>query len=142
MLVSARDIMTEHIVAIDPGTTVQEAVGLMLRHAVSALPVVNRDRKLLGLISEYDLLKNLVDGRPTGRPVSDYMMRAVRTVSPVDNVAIVAERFLTERHRRYPVVDHGRLVGLVSRRDVLRIMESARSTDDDFSATNADPEVV
>ena len=142
MLVSVRDIMTEHVVTIDPNATVEEAVGLLLRHGISALPVIDGDRRLLGLVSEYDLLKNLFDGQSTSRPVSEYMMREVRTVAPVDNVASVAEWFLAERYRRYPVVDNGRLVGVISRRDIMRIIESVRSIHDDLLATEPEPAVA
>jgi CBS domain-containing protein len=138
MLVSVRDIMTEHVVAIDPSGTVKEAVELLLRHSISGLPVIDAHNRLVGLVSEYDLLTNLITAEPTSNPVSHYMMHDVRTVAPEDNVLQVAERFLASRDHRYPVVENGRLIGIVSRRDVMRLIESVRDLNDDLSATEAE----
>jgi CBS domain-containing protein len=138
MFVAIRDIMSEHVITIRPEGTVKEAVELLLRHSISGLPVTDTQGRLVGLVSEYDLLTNLVTSEPTSNPVANYMMHDVRTVSPADNVVKVAERFLASRDHRYPVVENGRLIGIVSRRDVMRLIESVRAIEDDLSVPEAE----
>ena len=138
MLVRVRDIMTEHIVTVEPTTPVNDVVSLLLRHGISGLPVVDEKGNLVGLVSEYDLLKNFSEKRPSNQPVSAYMNRELHTISPEDSAAKIASRFLAERYRRFPVVENGRLVGVVSRRDILRLIESVHSIQEVLSFTESE----
>ncbi len=127
MRVLVRDIMTEHLVAVSPDTCASEAVALMLRHGISGMPVVDQNNKLLGIISEYDLLECFLEQPENVPNVQQYMTADVRTIAPDDDTMDVARTFLEGNYRRLPVVEEGRLIGLVSRRDIMRLIETLRS---------------
>lgn len=127
MKVRVRDIMTEHLVTVPPDTNTEEAVSLMLRHGISGMPVVDEEGVLVGVVSEYDLLECVLDQPARIPPVARYMTTEVRTVAPEDDTMEVARIFLECNYRRLPVVEDGRLIGLVSRRDIIRLIDALRS---------------
>ena len=111
--------MTTNIVSVTPETTIEEAVELFERHRVSGLPVVDDENHLLGVITEYDLLRGISDLKMRGK-VSEFMSTGVVTVD--ENVSLVelAELFLSTRVRRVPVTsDDNKVLGVVARRDLI-----------------------
>lgn len=125
-MLKARDVMTEAVVAVSPQTTVEQAVSLLLRHHISGLPVVEYDNRLVGVITEFDLLRLLYDIETTGQVVEHFMTTDVLTVGPDDNLIEVADLFLANPIRRLPVVVDGKVVGLISRRDLIRFIRDTR----------------
>lgn len=115
-----RQIMTRDIVTIRSDAPIREAVALMLEHGISGLPVVDDEGHLCGVVSEFSLLAMVYDPGIADQPVRGYMTRDVITVDADEDVIAVADRLLMHRIRRVPVVSQGELVGLVSRRDLLR----------------------
>jgi CBS domain-containing protein len=88
--------------------------------------VVDSQGHLIGLLSEGDCLRGILSGayyEAVGGTVSTYMTTEVETVSPEADIIEVSERFLRGRRRRLPVIEHGRLVGQISRCDVLRAVK-------------------
>ena len=123
---TAKDLMTVDVISVDPDDSVEEAITLMIKHHVSGLPVVDASGRLLGLISEFDLL-DLVWNPTTSRDkVYHHMSRRLHTVRETDGAEALAERFRTLSVRRLPVLRHGRLVGIISRHDLLRHVMQAR----------------
>lgn len=125
----AEDCMTRELVTVRPDTDASEAIDLLLKHRISGMPVVDASGKLVGILSERDCLKTLLDARYHNLPtalVKDLMSTDVQTISPDTSIAKIAELFSRARYRRLPVIDKGRLVGQVSRRDVLRAIEKIR----------------
>lgn len=140
-----KDVMTSSVVSVAPNETVEGVARTLLRHRISAVPVVDGDR-LVGIVSEGDLMRRyeehgaarawwlslLADRtyeflRTHGTRARDVMTREVITVSEDTNVERVAE-ILEARHIKWlPVVREGRLVGIVSRADILRGL-AARGT--------------
>jgi CBS domain-containing protein len=145
MDMNAADLMTREIVTVGPETPLADAIRLMLDHRVSGLPVVDGTGRLVGLLTEGDLLHRTETGtdavrlgwlqalvargrmaeqyvRTHGRRVGDVMTRDVLTVgeaSPLDDII----RIMESRHvRRVPVVEGRRLVGIVSRPDLIRAL--------------------
>ena len=103
-----------------------EAVEFLLENRRTGAPVVNESNELVGLLSEKDCLKLLATGVghdvPNGK-VSDFMTIEVQTVSPEMNIYFVAGLFLNSVVRRFPVVDDGKLVGVITRFDILRAVQ-------------------
>ncbi len=131
----AQDVMTREVTTVGPGTTVQEAGTALTTRAVASLPVVDDDGELVGIVSESDLLRDQVPADPrshlTRSPVSDaprpktvaeVMTSPVRTVDARDDLASVSTVLVEGRLRSVPVLAHGRLVGILARRDVLRTL--------------------
>jgi CBS domain-containing protein len=107
------DIMTTHVITVDDNTRIEDAARLLARHRISGLPVVNGSGTLIGVVTEYDLLAK------SGASVADIMSRSVISVTPETNAEDVAHLLADRRVRRVPVLDSGRLVGIVSRSDLV-----------------------
>jgi CBS domain-containing protein len=120
-----RDIMTSPAVTIRPDDEVAEAARVLDRLSLTSLPVVDRDLRLLGIITEADLIDRLsttpyTPGDP--RRVAELMTRRVLTVSADDEVALVVDLMRRTILKSLPVMLHDRLVGMVSRRDVVHAL--------------------
>lgn len=127
--------MSSPVHTVEPGAPVEDAAALMAARAVTALPVVDGSGHLVGIVSEGDLLWRRVPADPTAqlsrrpaapaiRPgqVAEVMSRSPITTRPDADLAEVAETMLMYDVRSMPVLDNDVLVGIVSRRDILRAM--------------------
>jgi CBS domain-containing protein len=148
---NAKDVMTAQVVSVGPDATVGEVANILLTRGVSALPVLDGDR-LVGIVSEGDLIRRAeigTDERPRSwwlrlltdnatlakeytkshaERVRDVMTRKVVVVAeetPLTEVAAILEK---NRIKRVPVVRDGRLVGIVSRANLIRGLAAAKAT--------------
>lgn len=125
--VKARDYMTKNLVTFKPETDVYIAVDYLLAHKISGAPVVDGAGALVGIFSESDCLRSSIQSTyhegQGGGAVQDYMTKNVDVVDPEADIISIAELFITKKRRRLPVVERGRLVGQISRRDILRAMK-------------------
>jgi CBS domain-containing protein len=121
-VITARDIMTEDLVTIRPSAPLREAVEQLLAREISGLPVVDDSDRLVGIITEFALMAVAYDKKVLNEPVSQHMTTELLTVDVKDSVRKVADLCVVHRVRRVPVMENGRLVGLVARRDVLKAM--------------------
>ncbi|MBX0326255.1 CBS domain-containing protein [Oscillochloris sp. ZM17-4] len=110
----AREIMTRSVISILEDATVEDAARLLARNRISGLPVVNAEGALVGLITEHDLIAK------QGHTVANMMSRGVISVSADTDVDQVQHLLTNQRIRRVPVVEHGKVVGIVSRSDLVR----------------------
>lgn len=134
-----RDVMTSPAVTVPAGASVKEGLRLLDSHKVTAMPVVGRDGGLLGIVSEADLLQDLVrqDDRThlipherTDTPprlVEDVMSTLSLTVAPDSDLSEAVDLMTGTAVKSLPVVERGRVVGVVSRSDVVHLL--ARSDD-------------
>lgn len=128
-MLTARDIMTEGVITIRPTGTIQEAIELLLAERISGLPVIDDRSRLVGIVTEFALLAVAYDERVLTDTVSQHMTTDLLTVDAADPVRKVADLCVVHRVRRVPVMDQGKLVGLIARSDVLRaIYESTAVT--------------
>jgi CBS domain-containing protein len=137
-----RDLMTDHAVTVSRDTSVKDALALLEKHRITAVPVVDRGGRVLGVVSEVDLIRDLVppDQRTHERPsspalpdrprvVADVMSPHPVTVGPTTDVATAVELMTTLNIKSVPVVDHDdRVLGMLSRSDVVRVL--AQSDDE------------
>ncbi|MEE9602043.1 MAG: CBS domain-containing protein [Thermoguttaceae bacterium] len=121
------DAMTTAVISISQDALIDEVFELLLRHHVSGLPVVDDDKNLVGVVSELDLLVLLDSQASESSPVSEYLSGDVLTVHEDDLLTDVTELFLKHNYRRLPVVRDGKLVGVISRRDLVRYIRDIRS---------------
>jgi CBS domain-containing protein len=141
---TAGDLMSTKVVTVSPTATVVDAAKLMLEHRISGLPVVDEMRKLVGVITEGDLLQRIEIGtddenpvdffglevaqqfiKEHGRYVEDVMTPEVVTVAENTPLAEIAGLLHSKRLKRVPVTNDGHVVGVVSRADILRVLISA-----------------
>lgn len=127
-----KDTMRTRVVSVRPDATVEEAIRTLLAHDVSGAPVLDDEGRLLGIISEFQLLEVVYDPNLKAAPVRDFMTKDVITVDETALLATVANMFIMHRIRRVPVVREGQVVGVVSRRDLLRYIVDTGAKIDNF----------
>lgn len=125
--VKASDYMAEKLITFTPETDLFEAINQLVEHRITGAPVICEDGKLVGLLSEADCLKAILTltyhEEEMGGKVGDYMSEEVYTIHHDADIIAVAEDFINNGRRRLPVVKDGKLIGQISRRDVLRAVE-------------------
>jgi CBS domain-containing protein len=120
-----KNYMTGKLVTFHPETDVLDAICELVDHGIAGAPVTNDQGELVGMLSELDCMKIALHAGYHGNwggPVSDYMTTDTETVDANMSIIDLAQRFLDSGFRRFPVVTDHRLVGQISRRDVLRAL--------------------
>src|SRR5919109_5578621 len=109
------------VVTVRPEQTLREALALLAEHSIGALVVVNAAGDLVGILSERDIVREAVrnEGFFT-RPVSAIMTREVITGQPHDDVSAVATTMTNKRFRHLPVLDGGKIIGVISLGDIVK----------------------
>jgi len=118
-MLTAQDIMKQDLVTIRPEASIKEAIELLIRKAISGLPVVDEQGHLVGVITEFAMLAMVYDHEVRNQQVCQHMTREVITVNVDDPISRIADLCIVHRVRRLPVMRDGKLVGLIARRDVL-----------------------
>ena len=147
---NAADILTADVITVREDTPIQQIVTTLLARRISGVPVVNAEGAVVGLVSEGDLLRRAELGtqkrrgswltfftgtatlatdyvRSHGETARDIMTRTVVWVSPGTSVSDIADLMEERRVKRVPVIDDGKLVGIVSRSNLLRALASTAS---------------
>ena len=122
-----KDYMTKTLVTFKPNTSVLDAIHALVKHRIAGAPVVDDEGNLIGMLSEFDCMKVALQAgyhESFGGPVSEYMTTDVTTVNAQMGIIDLAEMFAEKGYRRFPVTEKNRLVGQISRRDVLRALET------------------
>lgn len=127
------DFMSTNLVTFLPSDTIDHVIRVLTRKRISGAPVVDETGKLVGIISEGDCLKEIIKGQYTNTPkfpaaVEEHMTRNVITMPPDITIFDAADRFLTLKIRRFPVVKDGQLVGQISVSDIVRAMPKLRAS--------------
>jgi CBS domain-containing protein len=145
----ASDVMATHVITVGPDACVQDVAELLLRHRISAVPVLGSSGEIMGIVIEGDLINRSEskterhkpgwqdaiaskEGRAAeyiksnSRSVADVMTKDVITVSPQTSVADIAALLEKHRIKRVPVVEGGKLVGIVSRANLLQGLASLK----------------
>ena len=118
----AADIMTTNVITVKEDVVLTEVIALLLRWHISALPVVDDEGKMIGIISEIDLVNLTFDGNAADTTVGEVMVTNIVSFSPNTELADLVQTFSKRHLRRVPIIDKGKVVGIVSRRDILREM--------------------
>lgn len=115
-----RDVMTPDPISIGPEHSLLDAVELLLEYEISGLPVVDPGDKIVGVLSERDLLKTYQE--PSARTVGELMTRDVVTISLDAPLVEVVDCIMSNDFRRVLIDDEGRLAGVVSRADLMPVI--------------------
>lgn len=117
--------MTRELITLSPNQEINSAMQLLLERKISGAPVVDEAGELIGLLTKKDCLRAALEAsyyRDWGKPVSTYMTREVQTLDISLDIFAACQRFLDSNFRRFPVIEDERLVGQISRTDILRAM--------------------
>ena len=121
----AADFMATDLHCVRPDDDIMTAVHRLVSLNISGLLVVDEQRKLLGILTERDCIEVALQAGyfdEKGGRGKEYMSTELQTVNANESLMDVAVRFARGAHRRFPVLDHGELVGLIARRDILRAL--------------------
>ena len=147
----SRDVMVRTLATTTPETTVEKVARLMINLRISGVPVVDRNGQLAGIVTEGDLLRRAETGterrrsrwshwfsansqlaaeyiKSHARRVEDLMTREVVSVGELASLGEIAELMETKRIKRVPVLHNGKIVGIVSRADLLQVLASGGAT--------------
>jgi CBS domain-containing protein len=122
-----------NIITFKPDQPIQDVIATIINKKIAGAPVLDDQHHLVGMISEKDCLRLIVDQAYYNMPaetrkVSDYMTVKVQTLSPKTNIVEAAIEFLNSPIRRFPIVENGMLIGQVSRRHILKAAQNIKST--------------
>jgi CBS domain-containing protein len=126
-LPTIRDHMDRHVATLRPETDILDAVGFLLEKRVTGAPVVDKTGRLVGILTEKDCLRLVAAGVGGDVPrgsVGEFMTPNPESVPPDMDVYYAAGLFLTRNFRRFPVVEDGKLVGTITRFDILRAIQA------------------
>ena len=118
------DIMTRNLVVFKPDETIHEVMKKFIKYRISGGPVVNEKGDLIGVISEADCMKEVSDSRYFNLPILDksvskFMTTNVDTIDASKTIFEAASNFYKTSRRRFPVLDSNKLVGQISRKDIV-----------------------
>jgi len=119
------DYMTTNLITFTADQTIESVMQAIIKHRISGGPVVNDRNELIGIISEGDCIKQISESRYYNMPMQDqtiekHMASNVETIDGNMNIFDAANKFLEAKRRRFPIVEHGKLVGQISQKDVLK----------------------
>jgi CBS domain-containing protein len=141
--VKARDVMVSHVITVGPELDVKAVANTLVANGISAVPVVAIDGSIVGIVSEGDLMRRAVSGakrsrwletfssaeqlmadfvRAHGRKAKDVMTRQVISISPDTSLQEIANLLEKNGIKRVPVIENGRLVGIVSRANLVQAL--------------------
>jgi CBS domain-containing protein len=123
--IKVSDYMSTNLITFRPEQPVLEVMNTLIKKKISGGPVVNDKNELVGIISEGDCMKQISSSRYHNHPmqdakVEDHMVTAVETIDGNMNLFDAVDKFLAAKRRRFPILVDGKLVGLISQKDVLK----------------------
>lgn len=123
--IKVKDYMTTNLITFKAKQHIEEVIETLIKHRISGGPVVNDKNELIGIISEGDCIKQISESRYYNMPIEKTniekcMATEVDTIDGNMNVFDAANKFLQSKHRRFPIIENGKLVGQISQKDVLK----------------------
>jgi CBS domain-containing protein len=128
-----KDYMSKEVITFHKSDSIFEVKRILLEKKISGAPIINKSGKLIGIISETDLMKQIVDSRYYNMPmskttVSKYMTENVDSISPNETIFDAAEKFLRLKRKRFPVMVSNKILGIISRVDIIAAALNIRSS--------------
>ena len=127
-----KDYMSRDIITFRKSDSIYFVMQELLNNKISGAPVINKFGKLVGIISETDIMKNIVDSQYYNMPisktnVSKYMKKSVDCISPNETIFGAASEFIKLNRKRFPVMISDKIVGIISRVDIISAAVNIRS---------------
>ena len=127
-----KDYMSKEIISFHKSDSIFEVKKVLLEKKISGAPVISKSGKLIGIISETDIMKQIIDSKYFNMPmsrttVSKYMTKNVDYISPNETIFDAAEKFLRLKRKRFPVMESNRILGIISRVDIIAAALKIRS---------------
>ena len=140
---TAKQYMTTDLITLEKDMNVYYAIGILLNNNISGAPVIDKNKKLIGILSEKDCLEVFAESSQTdialpsaislGRgTVEQFMTKSISTIKADDDLYSVVDIFLKNNFRRLPVLQDEKLVGQISRRDILKAIKDITNNNDNY----------
>lgn len=120
---TARDIMTQTVITGKEDMLLTDVIKLLLRWHISGVPIVDDDSKLLGMITEHDVVNFAISGNAADTRARQVMTKVIEVLSPDTLFEEVINHFVSGRTRRVPILEDEKVIGIISRRDIIREMD-------------------
>ncbi len=128
-MTKAKEVMNTNVIGVRKNEDIYEAIRTLVLNNITGLPVTDENGMLAGVITEKDVLSLLYNMEDRPGTVEDFMTRSVVCFDQEDDLTHVAETLRTNNFRRVPILDNGRLVGIISRRDIIKHMRDLQCDD-------------
>ena len=130
---TASDYMITNVITFKADQEITDVTETIIKRKISGAPVVNNEGEIIGIITEKDCLRVIYDEKyhnlfPNQGKVTNYMSKKVVTVDYNIKINELASLFMKSNFRRYPVLKNGKMVGVISRRDVLKACKKIKKT--------------
>jgi CBS domain-containing protein len=117
-----KSFMTSDIITVKREHPISHAIEMLLKNDVTGLPVIDDDNKLVGIISEKDIMEIVFSSTSVFSKVEDYMTKEVVSFSLNDDFTKICECLIHNNFRRVPILKEGKLVGIISRSDIIKYL--------------------
>jgi len=119
-MLNAQDVMTKNVIVTGPDVELSDTIRTLLENKISGMPVNDSRGDMIGIITEKDILNFVFSGNLRNSKVKDAMTKNVTSFPPDTDIDTIALAISEHHFRRVPIVESGRVVGIISRRDILR----------------------
>ena len=126
---AAKTLMKTKLITVNQNSSIYEAIRLLVKKNITGLPVVDDDGMLVGIVSEKDMLRLLYNIEDKSGAVRDFMTQDVVCFNEDDSLIDIAESFIANHFRRVPIVRGNKLIGIISRRDIVEYIMKLRHKD-------------
>lgn len=122
---TAKEIMTTDLVKVTEDMTIEEVLKVLINYRITGLPVVDKKGNMTGVVSEYDILKQISKSKKNNEKIYQQRFEYTKKVDSIHEdtpLPSVVNQFIERKYRRLPVTDaKGKLVGMITRRDLMRV---------------------
>tara|TARA_B100000929_G_scaffold271148_1_gene241827 strand:+ start:130 stop:597 length:468 start_codon:yes stop_codon:yes gene_type:complete len=127
-----KDYMSRDVITFRKSESIYSVMQELLNNKISGAPIINKHGKVVGIISETDIMKNIVDSQYYNMPiskttVSKYMKKSIDCISPNETIFEAASKFIKLKRKRFPVMISDKIVGIISRVDIIYAAVNIRS---------------
>lgn len=127
-MIPITSVMTKNVITVQENTPIYDALILFTEHKISGMPVIDESNRVVGILSEKDVLVILLKNNALDKQtVGHYMSRNITCFTEEASAFEICEFFIKSNYRRVPIVREGVLVGIVSRRDIIPLILEARA---------------
>lgn len=121
-MLKARDIMTKEIIFTHPEEDLETVIRMLLENKISGMPVCEGDRKIVGMISEVDIINFMFSGHMHNSKVKEAMSKNVISYPPDADIDTISLCMVEKKIRRVPVVENNKILGIISRRSIIKTL--------------------